>query len=490
MSEHMPITTGIAGLDHLLRGGLPSNRLYLVQGDPGVGKTTLALQFLMEGVSRGESGMYVTFSETRAEIAGVAKSHGWSLDGIEVFEFTSTQEALAGERAGTVFHPSETELSAVTNRVWAMLERARPARLAFDSISELRLLAGDALRYRRQLLDLKARVASCGCTTLLLDDRTATRDDLQLQSLAHGVISLHRIASDYGSTKRRLEIVKLRGVNFRDGLHDFAIGTGGLVVYPRLVASEHAQTERGVFTSGVAGLDALVGGGIDGGSGTLLLGPAGVGKSTVALRFAVSAAQRGERSVVYNFDESLGMLRSRAAGMGMDLSKHEENGTISLRPVDAAEMSPGQFAAEVRHRVENDGIKVIVIDSLNGYMNAMSAERHLILHLHELLAYASVRGVAVFMVVSQHGIMGSYMQQPVDASYLADTVILFRYYEFRGELRQAISAFKRRGGSHERTIRELTLGVPDGIRVGAPLRNFRGVLTGTPTFHDDEPRRA
>lgn len=479
------VTTGISGLDHLLRGGLPSNRLYLVQGDPGVGKTTMALQFLIEGVAHGEKGMYVTFSETRAEVEGVARSHGWSLEEIEVFEFTATQEALASERAGTVFHPAETELSAVTNRVWAALERARPARLVFDSISELRLLAGDPLRYRRQLLELKARAAACNCTTLLLDDRTATRDDLQLQSLAHGVISLHRISSDYGASKRRIEIIKLRGMAFRDGLHDFAIRTGGLLVFPRLVASEHAQVERGILRSGAPGLDTLVGGGLDRGSGTLLLGPAGVGKSTVALKFALSAAERGERSVIYNFDESLGMLRTRAAGLGMDLSEHEASGMITLRPVDAAELTPGQFASELCDRVENEGVKIVIIDSLNGYLNAMPAEKQLVLHLHELLAYASARGVAVLMVVSQHGIMGAHMRQPFDASYLADTVILFRYYEFRGELRQAISVFKRRGGAHERLIRELTLGPPDGVNVGAGLHDFRGVLSGTPTFNGD-----
>jgi circadian clock protein KaiC len=485
--NHDTVATGVAGLDHLLHGGLPANRLYLVQGDPGVGKTTLALQFLLEGVAQGERTMYVTFSETRDELESVIRSHGWSSDGIEVFEFTATQEALAGERAGTVFHPAETELSAVTSRVWAALERARPRRLVFDSISELRLLAGDALRYRRQLLEIKSRVGSC--TTLLLDDRTATRDDLQLQSLAHGVISLYRIPSDYGSARRRLEIVKLRGMDFRDGLHDVAIRTGGLIVFPRLVASDHAQLERGTLPSGVPGLDALVGGGIDRGSGTLLLGPAGVGKSTVALKFALSAADRGERAIVYNFDESLGMVRARAAGVGMSLSKYEDAGTITLCPVDAADLSPGQFAWDFRQRVEKEGIRVVIIDSLNGYLNAMPAEKQLILHLHELLAYASAKGVAVLMVISQHGIMGAQSQQPLDASYLADTVFLFRYYEFRGELRQAISVFKRRGGAHERAIRELTLGPPDGVSVGESLHDFSGVLTGTPVFQPARDRK-
>ena len=479
------VPTGISGLDHLLLGGLQADRLYLVQGDPGVGKTTLALQFLLDGVSRGDKGMYVTFSETKGEVESVAASHGWSLNGIEVFEFGELQSALAGERAGTVFHPAETELAAVTGRLWRMFERAAPSRLVFDSIAELRLLSGDSLRYRRQLLDLKARTSARRCTTLLLDDRTATERDLQLQSLAHGVFSLQRIAADYGSAKRRLEIVKFRGLAFRDGLHDFTIRTGGLVVYPRLVAAEHAQVERGTLKSGIAPLDALVGGGLDRGSGTLLLGPAGAGKSTVALRFVLSAAEQGERSVVYNFDESLSMLRSRSAGLGMDLSPHERAERIVLKSVNSAELTPGQFAADIRRRVEDDGAKVVVLDSLNGYLNAMPGERHLVLHLHELLAYAAARGVVMLFVTSQLGIMGVQPQQPVDASYLADAVILFRYYEFRGTVRQAISVFKRRGGSHERTIRELTLGPPNGIEVGAPLRDFRGVLAGTPVYLGD-----
>lgn len=478
------VKTGIPGLDHLLRGGLAPRRLYLIQGDPGVGKTTLALQFLMEGLRCGERVMYVTFSESRDEVEEAARSHGWSLDNVEVFEFLATQRALAGERAGTVFHPAETELNAVINRVWETFEQVQPARLVFDSISELRLLAGDSLRYRRQLLELKSRANARGCTTLLIDDRTATRDDLQLQSLAHGVLSLHRTPSDYGSARRRLEVIKLRGISARDGLHDFAITMGGIVVYPRLVASDHAQLERGILPSGVTGLDALIGGGLDRGSGTLLVGPAGVGKSTVALKFVHSAAERGERSVIYSFDESVGMLRLRASGLGMNLSPHEAAGRIAIEPIDAAQMTPGQFASDMRRRVEDQDVKVVVIDSLNGYLNAMSAEKQLILHLHELLAYASARGVAVLMVLSQHGIVGSPMQQPVDASYLADTVILFRYYEFRGELRQAVSVFKRRGGAHERTIRELSLGPPEGIRIGAILRSLRGVLAGTPTLDD------
>lgn len=475
------VTTGIAGLDHILRGGLPSDRLYLVQGDPGVGKTTLALQYLLEGARQGQRGLYVTFSESRAEIQSVAESHAWSLEDLEIFEFGQARQALEGERAGTVFHPAETEMTAIMSSVAAAIARVTPHRMVFDSLSELRLLAGDPLRYRRQILEFKALLSKISCTALLLDDRTATRDDLQLQSLAHGVLSLYRTSANFGSAKRKIEIVKLRGVAFRDGVHDFAISTGGIKLFPRLIASEHHGAERGILSSGVPELDSLLGGGIERGSGTLLLGPAGAGKSTVALRFAISAAMRGERSVIYVFDESVQMLRSRAAGLNLDVGPYEKRGLIDIRPIDASEVTPGQFAASVHDSVEEGGARIVIIDSLNGYLNAMPDEKHLVLHLHELLAYAAARGVAVLMVISQQGMMGSQMQQPVDASYLADTVVLFRYYEFAGEIRQAISVFKRRGGAHDRTIRALTIGPPQGIAIGAPLRELRGVLSGTPT---------
>lgn len=482
------VQTGITGLDHVLCGGLPSGQLYLVQGDPGVGKTTLALQFLLEGLANDEPGLYITFSESRAEVEQVARSHGWSLEDLAFFEFEQLQSVLEGEQAGTIFHPSETELSAVSNGLWDSVDRHRPKRLVFDSLSELRLLAGDSLRYRRQLIELKRRMSEIGCTALLVDDRTATRDDMQLQSLAHGVLSMQRASSGYGSAKRCLEVIKLRGVPFRSGWHDFTIETGGLNVYPRLVAADHKQIAREVLSSGVPELDSMLGGGIDSGSGTLLIGPAGGGKSTIALRFAVTAAARGHRSLLYMFEESVSMLRSRAAGVGMPIEEYEELGLMHLKPVDAAQLSAGQFAAEVRDAVENDGVRIVVIDSLNGYLNALPDERHLTLHLHELLAYASARGVAVIMIVSQHG-MGQHMgslPQAVDASYLADTVILFRFYEFAGEMHRAMSVTKRRGGAHESSIRPLTLGKPSGVRVGPALQQFRGVLSGIPV-HQGTP---
>lgn len=476
------VTTGVQGLDHVLRGGLPTGQLYLVQGDPGVGKTTLSLQFLLEGLARSQPTLYVTLSETRAEVEMVARSHSWSLKGLQFFELDELAAALEGEQAGTIFHPSETELGAVTQRLWDVIERHRPRRLVFDSLSELRLLAGDPLRYRRQLMELKRRLATIGTTAIFVDDRTATRDDLQLQSLAHGVITMVRSSQGYGSAKRSLEVVKLRGVPFRSGWHDFTIETGGLRVYPRLVAAEHEQLDREVFSSSIGELDALLGGGIDSGSGTLLLGPAGSGKSTVALLFALSAASRGQRSLYYMFEESPVMLRTRARGLDMPLAACESEGLITLRPVDAAQISPGQFASEIQRAVEDDNVKIIVIDALNGYLNAMPDEKYLTLHLHEMLAYAAARGVAVLLLVSQHGMMGPQMVQPVDASYLADTVILFRFFEHAGDIHRAISVTKRRGGRHEPSIRSLTLGRPEGLRLGPPLHEFRGVLTGVPVY--------
>jgi circadian clock protein KaiC len=476
------VATGIAGLDDILGGGFTSNRLYLIEGDPGAGKTTLALQYLLEGRQRGERGLYVTLSETRDELAGVTQSHGWSLEGIDVCELIPSEESLLPEAQSRMFHPSEVELSETTRSVLAEVERVQPSRVVFDSLSEMRLLAQSPLRYRRQILALKHFFLGRKCTVLLLDDRTSEAADLQLHSLAHGVVLLEQLAPEYGAERRRLRVVKMRGKPFRGGFHDFCLLTGGLEVYPRLVASEHRQNfSTGLLESGVPALDRLLCGGLDRGTSALLMGPAGSGKSSVALQYAVAAAQRGEHAFVYTFDESLATLRGRMSGLGVELMPHIEAGRIKIQQIDPAELSPGEFAHQVRQAAEKYHAKVIVIDSLNGYLSAMPEERFLTIQLHELLTYLGQRGVVTLLVVAQHGLLGMGMQAPVDASYLADSVVLFRYFESRGKLQRAISIVKKRSGAHEHTLRELRL-TSEGLWVGEPLVNFQGVLTGTPTF--------
>lgn len=481
------IRTGIEGLDGILNGGLPPYRLYLVQGDPGAGKTTLALQFLLEGAKNGEKGLYVTLSETEEELRAVADSHGWALDGLILHELSRTEERLASDEQNTFFRPSEVELNETTQPVLDVVEKHKPARVVFDSLSEMRLLAGDPLRYRRQILALKQFFIGRHCTVLLLDDRTSASGDLQLQSLAHGVISLEQLSPEYGMERRRLRVVKLRGLRFRGGYHDFTIQTGGLNVFPRLVASEHrADFKTEAVPSGIGELDALLGGGLDRGTSSLFMGPAGVGKSSLASQYAASAAIRGERSSVFIFDESERTFLARAASLHMDVQRHVDEGRITLRRVNPAELSPGEFAYMVRQCVVRDRSRIVVIDSLNGYLNAMSEERSMILQLHELLTFLSQQGVVTIMVVAQHGLLGSGMEAPVDVSYLADTVLLMRYFEHAGAIRQAISVMKKRQGGHERAVREITMG-SDGIHVGQPLTAFEGVLTGTPQYHG-EPR--
>jgi circadian clock protein KaiC len=480
--------TGIAGLDDILGGGLASNHLYLIEGDPGTGKTTIALQFLLEGARRGQRGLYVTLSESKIELLEIAESHGWSLGAIDIFEMASEEDHLKPEAQYTVFNPSEIELADTTSAVLSEVDRLQPARVVFDSLSELRLLARDSLRYRRQIMGLKRYFSGRNCTVLLLDDRTAEGHDLQLQSIAHGVIMLESVEREYGIKRRRLEVRKLRGSSFREGFHDYSITRGGVEVYPRLIASEHHLTSLpSQLKSGLQPLDDLLGGGLDSGTSTLLLGPAGCGKSTIALCYAVSTVNQGDRAALFSFDETLSTLIIRGRGLGMDVEKHVESGNLFLRQVDAAELSPGQFAHEVRDLVEKQGLKLLIIDSLNGFLNAMPGEKFLAMQLHELLGYLGQKSVKTIMTMAQHGFLGANIDTPVDVSYLADTVLVFRYFEAAGELRQALSVIKKRSGEHERTIRELVMksGV---IQVGDVLKEFEGVLTGSPKYRGELER--
>lgn len=476
------LRTGIEGLDDILHGGFPQGHLYLIEGDPGTGKTTLGLQFLLEGIRIGEKGLYVTLSESKEELEGVARSHGWSTEDLLIYEMVPPEDETTPEPQYTVFHPSEVELAETITSILKQVDAKHPQRLVFDSLSELRMLARDPLKYRRQILALKRHFAGRNCTVLLLDDRTAEgSSDLQLQSIAHGVIKLEGLQRDYGIRRRRVEVHKLRGSAFREGFHDYTIQTGGIFVYPRLIAAEHKPGfKRKHVQSGLPELDDLFRGGIHTGTSTLLVGPAGCGKSTIAFRYAVSAAQRGEKAIIFTFDESLGTLIERARGLDMDPAPFVEKGLLELQQVDPAELAPGEFVARIRGLVDDEQLRVIVIDSMNGFLNAMPNEQFLAMQLHELLSYLGQQGVATLMTLAQHGFIGS-TQTPIDVSYLADTVLLFRYFEYGGEVRQALSVIKKRSGPHERTIRELIMN--DGkVRVGRPLTDFEGVLTGAPRF--------
>jgi circadian clock protein KaiC len=473
--------TGIPGLDDVLSGGFTKNRLYLVQGDPGVGKTTLGLQFLLEGARRGEATLYLTLSESHDELQATAESHGWSLDSINVFEY-SANDRLTSEDASTLFHPSEVELGEATQRLLEEVARVKPQRLVIDSLSEIRLLAQSPLRYRRQILGLKHFFSNQQCTVLMLDDKGVGEGDMQLQTLAHGVLLLEQLAPQYGAERRRLRVSKYRGVKYRGGYHDFAIRTGGIVVYPRLVASEHRDDfapQR--LASGLPEVDELLGGGIDRGTSTLIMGPAGAGKSALAMQYVTAAAERGENAAVFIFDESRGTLFVRSRAMKMRLYEHVQSGHITLQQIDPAEIPPGEFVHLVREAVESRHVSVLVIDSLNGYMNAMPEESFLTIQMHEMLTYLGQKGVATILVVAQHGLLGNSMLSPVDVSYLADCVILMRYYEHQGEILKAVSVVKKRSGSHENTIRPFQMG-PEGLTVGKPLSEFRGVLTGVPVM--------
>lgn len=473
------ISTGIAGLDEVLGGGLRPHRLYLVEGTPGTGKTTLALQFLLHGVRLGERVLYVTLSETVEELRAVAQSHGWDLDGIDLRELAPEEETLRPEALYTILHPSEVELGETMQAVLEDVERTNPTRVVIDSLTELRFLARDGLRYRRQIMGLKQFFAGRRCTVLLLDSGDGTENDIE--SIAHGVVRIEQLAPEYGSERRRLRVVKLRGTRFRGGYHDFTIQTGGTEVFPRLVAAEHHEPfAHGHLLSGVAELDRMLGGGLNSGTSTLLVGPAGVGKSVLVTQYAVAAADAGGSAAIYIFEESLQTFMARAEGLGLGLREHVASGRIVLRRLDPAQLSPGEFDHMVRRAVETNGARVVVIDSLNGYLNAMAEESAVLLQLHELLTYLGQRGVLTLLTVAQHGLIGDQTQSPLDASYLADTVILLRYFEAEGELRQAMSVVKKRSGPHERAIRELKLG--PGVRLGPPLKEFRGVLSGSPAY--------
>jgi circadian clock protein KaiC len=477
--ETARIRLGIEGLDDILGGGLTPHRLYLIEGMPGSGKTTLAFQFLIEGARKGEPVLYVSLSETEEEIRAVAASHGWSLEGVTIRELMPFEEALAPGAQGTMFHPSEIELGETTEKIVADVERIKPIRVVFDSLSELRLIAGNALRYRRQILALKRFFAGRRCTVLLLDDLTSESHDLQVQSIAHGAILLQHVMPRYGLQRRQLSVTKFRGSDFRGGLHDYAIRRGGLEVYPRLVAAEHRHdSSRERLGSGIAGLDQLLGGGLERGTSTLISGAPGSGKSTIAALFAATSAERGEHASMFIFDESVNTLTSRMQGFGVDLRKHLASGRLEITPVDPAELSPGELVHRIRMTVTKNDTSVVVVDSLNGYLSSMPDEGFLIVQLHELLAFLGHRGVASLLVGAQKGLIGN-MTSVVDASYLADAILLLRYYEAGGAVHQAISVVKKRGGEHERTIRELLM-EKGQLRVGEPLRNFRGVLTGVP----------
>jgi circadian clock protein KaiC len=479
------ISTGNAGLDDVLAGGIDPERMYLFEGHPGSGKTTLALEFLLEGVRNGEPTLYITLSESERELRLVAKRHGWSLEGVTVFELIPAETSLDPSQELTVLQPAEMELSETTQMIFERVEALAPARIVIDSLSELRLLAQNPLRYRRQILALKHFFSGRRSTVVLLDDLSSQQNDLQLHSIVHGVVMLEQLAIDYGAQRRRLRVVKMRGIEFKGGFHDFTIRKGGLKIYPRLVAAEHHEKfEPDLVLSGNAELDTLLGGGLERGTNALLIGAAGVGKSSLALTYAIAAAARQERSAIFAFDEGRGTMSARARTLGLPLQEKIDQGLIDVQQIDPAEMAPGEFASVVRMSVEQRGVRVVIIDSLNGYLNAMPDERFLILQMHELLSYLSQRGVLTILVLAQHGLAGP-METPLDISYLADAVLMLRYFEFDGSVRRALSVVKKRSGRHEHAIREFNLS-SQGIRVGPALNGFRGIFSGTPMYDGEE----
>ncbi len=479
--------SGVPGLDDVLGGGLSSGHVFLLEGDPGTGKTTVALRFLLEGAAVGERGLYITLSETAEELRSSAAAHGWDMpEAVEVFELAPPESLLDADQQQSLLYSSDLELGETTKAIFETFEASRPARVVLDSLSEIRLLAQSSLRYRRQVLALKHYFARQGATVLLLDDLTADVHDKTVHSVAHGVIRLEEMAPAYGAERRRMRVTKYRGQAFRGGYHDMTIRYGGVEVFPRLVASEHKTGfARHVMGSGNRELDALLGGGIEQGSSALILGPAGTGKSTFAFQFIKAAIERGERAVLFVFEEELGLLFDRTRAMGLDLQGWSEAGKLRIEQIDAAELSPGEFAHLVRARVDSLNAKTVVIDSINGYQAAMPDENALILHMHELLQYLNRQGATTFLTVAQHGLVGD-MRSPVDVTYLADTVVLLRYFEAMGRVRRAVSIIKKRTGRHEDTIREFRIG-DGGLALGEPLLQFQGVLRGVPDYFGVRP---
>ena len=479
------VSTGVSELDTILGGGLTAKRSYLLEGTPGSGKTTIALQFLLEGARAGEPGLYITLSETAAELREVGRSHGWSLDGIELFELVS-EDGLHPESEQSILDPSEVELGETIAGVMECVDRLRPSRVVFDSLSEMRLLAQNSLRYRRQILALKQYFSTRNCTVLLLDDRSSDPADLQLHSIAHGVITLEQAALEYGSERRRLRVVKMRGVKYRGGFHDFAIETGGVSVFPRLVAADHhAEFSDELVSTGIGPLDEMLGGGLSPGTNTLLNGPSGVGKTTTAVCCGLEAIQRGEKAAYYLFDEGAATMLARAKAMGMDLQPHIDSGMMQVRQIDPAELTPGEFASWIRRAVEQDGVGFIAIDSLNAFLQAMPGEKYLLLQMHEMLSYLNQQGVITVLILGQHGIIGE-VRSEIDLSYLSDTIVLFRYFESRGNVLKAISVAKSRTTEHQSSIREFRL-ARRGIQIGEPLKDFEGVLAGLPNYRGATP---
>lgn len=475
-----PVATGIQGLDYILRGGYAKFRSHLVEGRPGSGKTTLGLQFLINGIQNGEKCLYITLSESKRELQSVAYRHGLSLDGIEILELVPPELSLDPSQLQTLVHSSDLELGETVQTAIAEVDRLKPDRVVFGSLSEIRLLSQGSLRYRRQVLALKSFFLLHNVTVLLLDDLTAEHDDLNLHSISHGVIRMEQLSPVYGGERRRLRVIKMRGVELRGGFHDFVIRPGGVKVFPRLVAAEHYDGEHGPPALSGTSLDALLGGGLARGTSTLLMGPSGIGKSTIASTFCHAALQRGETALILLFDETTRIFLARAKGLGLELEPFVESGLLLLEKIEPAELSPGELSSRIQAAIDGADARLVVIDSLTGYLNAMAEEQHLVLQMHEILTYLNQKGVVTILLLANHGLLGQ-MAAPVDMTYLCDSVMLLRFFENGGRLRRAISVVKKRVGSHEDTIREFKIS-EGGVAVGEPLVQFRGILTGVPSF--------